>query len=296
MPESNGLEVGDYFQRRDPERASKRLVADLGASATPSSCRRPPEPRGTISIVSSDPALAHFPSGKFCANAAWTVIASQPAALDQRSRAARPHDPRHTHRQTPPAHHARPTHKDRPTLHLHLPARPGATPSPKRSPASARSLPPAALPAIRNARPVALRPVPPGPTAPAIAAPTPTAPARHGNAVTALRDTSGRAIWTVRFRLGPTGCCACASRSRSGRPAFTAFTSTRPATAPRHSRAPAAISTSPARRTAPRRRHAAAAGPGRRHRQHELRDGRTDAGGAAGPKRRRQRADHPRRP
>ncbi len=48
---------------------------------------------------------------------------AQPAALDQRPRAPRPHDPRRTHPQTPPAHHARTAHQDRPTHHA-SPARP----------------------------------------------------------------------------------------------------------------------------------------------------------------------------
>jgi transposase len=36
---------GDYFTRRDPERATKRLVANSNASATPSPCKRRPETR-----------------------------------------------------------------------------------------------------------------------------------------------------------------------------------------------------------------------------------------------------------
>ena len=39
----------------------------------PSPCTRPPNPN---EIFSSDQALAHFPSGKFLANVAWTVIAA----------------------------------------------------------------------------------------------------------------------------------------------------------------------------------------------------------------------------
>jgi hypothetical protein len=48
---------------------------------------------------------------------------AQPAALDQRARAARPHDPRHTHPQTQTAHHARPADQDRSPLDT-APARP----------------------------------------------------------------------------------------------------------------------------------------------------------------------------
>jgi hypothetical protein len=65
-----------------------------------------------------DQALAHFPSGHFPANAAWTVISAraQPAALDRLAgRAARP-DPPGPHPAPPAARGARPTGPQRPPL------------------------------------------------------------------------------------------------------------------------------------------------------------------------------------
>ena len=66
-----------------------------------------------------DQALAHFPSGQFNANSAWTVIAchrAQPAPLDQRDRTARPDRPRRAHAAPPAASDPRPPDPHRPPV------------------------------------------------------------------------------------------------------------------------------------------------------------------------------------
>ena len=58
-----------------------------------------------------DQALAHFPSGDYDANSAWTVIAAlgaQPAALDRTARRTRPDHPRRPNRAPQAARDARP--------------------------------------------------------------------------------------------------------------------------------------------------------------------------------------------
>ena len=138
-----------------------------------------------------DQALAHLPSGKFCANAAWTVIAALAHNLlrwtsvlglpGHTIRAAR------TLRRRLLTMPGRLTKTARGSRLTSQPAGPGATPSPKRSPASARYPPPpddhahrtalrapgprSPLPETRAQSPC--DPPPPSATAPAIATPTP---------------------------------------------------------------------------------------------------------------------------
>ncbi len=73
-----------------------------------------------------DQALAHFPSGKFMANAAWTVIAALAHNLLRWTHVrgpTRPDDPRRPHPATPAAHDPRPPDAHRPTMDI-APARP----------------------------------------------------------------------------------------------------------------------------------------------------------------------------
>ena len=90
-----------------------------------------------------DQALAHFPSGKFLANAAWTVIAAlgaQPPALDHPDRAARHRDPHRPHVAPPAADRSRPDHPNRPDSDT-PDARPVAMGDRRSSPPSSASAP-----------------------------------------------------------------------------------------------------------------------------------------------------------
>ena len=176
---------------RPHPRQPGRAAPDLGALS-----RSPPTAPTTLRTVEAehrqhavvelairdlkDQALAHFPSGKFTANAAWTVIAALAHNLlrwtsvlglpGHTIRAARTLDAAGCSRC--PAASPGPPGAGRCTC---PPAGPGATPSPKRSPASARSPPPpdyhstqrqpatpATLPAARTCASAAPgRPLPP---------------------------------------------------------------------------------------------------------------------------------------
>jgi hypothetical protein len=68
-------------------------------------------------------ALAHFPCGRSMANAAWTVIACQPAALDHPDRPAQQHGSGRAHPTPTAAHAPRSPARTAPRFTLHLPAR-----------------------------------------------------------------------------------------------------------------------------------------------------------------------------
>jgi hypothetical protein len=112
-----------------------------------------------------DQALRHFPSGRFNANAAWTVIAlprPQPAPLDRTVRAPRQPAAPSGNAAPPAAHPARPSHLHRAPLDA-APARPLALA--RRLPRRAHSHPRTPRARLTAARPRETTPAPPDPAA-----------------------------------------------------------------------------------------------------------------------------------